>query len=227
VLAGDLRNCAPVAETGARLRVLVARGSADAHLVTMAEQENFDLVVVGQRRRSHPEHLWYGSVARGVLRSSPVSVASIPAIAAPHRPPFRAPSTVLVATDFSEASNGAVAQAAGMVVAGGTVHLAHVVAAGAASPDEARKVREQAWNSLSRLAGAGEEDRAARFERHVLEGAPTFELLALAERVGADLIVLGARSRSVGTRASLGSIARSVSERAKVPVLLVPSLSGP
>lgn len=225
VLAGDLRNGAPAAEKGARIRVLMARGSPDAHLVTMAEQENFDLVVLGQCRRALPENLWYGSVARGVLRAAPVSVASIPLTVALNRPVFRPPGIVLVATDFSETSNGAVGRGAAMVTEGGTVHLAHVVVAGAASPDEARKVREEAWNSLSRLASAGE-DGAARFERHVLEGAPTFELLALAERLSADLIVLGTRSRSVGPSARLGSVARSVSERARVPVLLVPGPSG-
>ncbi len=226
VLASDLRRGAPAAETSAKQRVLVARSSADAQLVTLAEQENFDLVVLGQRRRALPEHSWYGSVARGVLRASPVSVASVPAMGALRKPAFRAPAVVLVATDFSEAGDRAVAQGAGMVGEGGTVHLAHVVAAGAAAPEEARQAREQAWYSLSRLASAGAGGRAAKFERHVLEGAPTFELLALAERVGADLIVLGARSRSVGSAATLGSMARAVSERAKVPVLLVPVPKG-
>ncbi|HEU4581122.1 MAG TPA: universal stress protein [Polyangiaceae bacterium] len=221
LLAGDLRRCAP-ADTSAKLRVLVGRASADAHLVMLAEQENFDLIVVGQRRRSLPDQLWYGSVARGVLRSAPVSVVSVPALAAPHRHTFRAPRVVLVATDFGEAGNGAVAQGVGMVMEGGAVHLAHVVAVGAASPEEARYAREQAWYALSRLVSAQNGDRVAKFERHVLDGSPTFELLALAERVGADLIVLGARSRAAGGAATLGSVARSVSERAKVPVLLVP-----
>jgi nucleotide-binding universal stress UspA family protein len=221
VLASDLRRSAP-ADTGAKHRVLVGRASADAHLVTLAEQENFDVIIVGQRRRSLPEHLWYGSVARAVLRSAPVSVVSVPAAAALPRPAFRAPRVVLVASDFSEAGNGAVAQGVGLVAEGGTVHLAHVVAVGAASAEEARHAREQAWYTLSRLPSAEGADRAARFERHVLDGSPTFELLALAERVGADLIVLGARSRAVGGAAFLGSVARSVSERAKVPVLLVP-----
>jgi nucleotide-binding universal stress UspA family protein len=65
-------------------------------------------------------------------------------------------------------------------------------------------------------------DRSGRLERHVLEGAPADQLLALADRIGADLIVLGARSHSAVTRVLLGSVAQAVSERAKVPVLLVP-----
>jgi nucleotide-binding universal stress UspA family protein len=56
----------------------------------------------------------------------------------------------------------------------------------------------------------------------VLEGTPADQLLALADRVGADLIVLGAGSQSVVRRTLLGSIAQSVSAGARAPVLLVP-----
>lgn len=76
--------------------------------------------------------------------------------------------------------------------------------------------------SISRVTGTEDTNRSGRHERHVLEGAPADQLLALADRIGADLIVLGARSHSVMTRALLGSVAQAVSERAKVPVLLVP-----
>lgn len=221
-LLRDLRRAAPPSEAAATLRVLAARGSADAHLTSLADQGDFDLVVVGQRRHSLLEQLWYGSVARGVLRSAPVSVACVPPAAAAPRPAFQEPRTVLVATDFTEAGDAATAQAFGVVAEQGTVHLAHVVSHGAATEVEARRNREQAWHALTRLTVAEEVTRSRRLERHVLEGAPADQLLALADRIGADLIVLGARGHSALARALLGSVAQAVSERAKVPVLLVP-----
>jgi nucleotide-binding universal stress UspA family protein len=222
-LVRDLQRTAPANEATVKLRVHAARGSADAHLASLADQGDFDLVVVGQRRHSLLEQVWYGSVARGVLRSAPVSVACVPPATTATRPLFRAPRTVLVATDFTEAGDRAVVQAFGVVAEQGTVHLAHVIPSAASTDAEARASREQAWYTLSRLTADENTDRSARLEKHVLEGAPADQLLALADRIGADLIVLGARSHSVATRAVLGSVALSLSERARVPVLLVPT----
>jgi len=221
-LVRDLGRMAPPGETTVKLRVHAARGSADAHLASLADQGDFDLVVVGQRRHSLIEQLWYGSVARGVLRSAPVSVACVPPTTAVSRPLFREPRTVLVATDFTEVGDRAVAQAFGVVAEQGTVHLAHVIPVAAPTDVEARQNREQAWYALSRLTATEDTNRSGRLERHVLEGAPADQLLALTDRIGADLIILGARSHAVVTRALLGSVAQAVSERAKVPVLLVP-----
>lgn len=223
ILLRELSRAAPPAEDGAALRVVAGRGSADAHLVGLADQGNFDLVVVGQRRQSILEQLWYGSVARGVLRASPVSVACIPPEVAAPRPPFRAPRVVLVGADFTEVSDVALVQAMGLVAEGGTVHVAHVIPA-ASSGVDARNAREQAWYALSKLVGEGPE-REASLERHILEGSPAEQLLALSDRVGADLIVLGVGNRSAVSRTLLGSVAQSVAERATVSVLLVP-LSG-
>jgi len=221
-LVRDLRRMAPPGETTVKLRVHAARGSADAHLASLADQGDFDLVVVGQRRHSLIEQLWYGSVARGVLRSAPVSVACVPPSTAVSRPLFREPRTVLVATDFTEEGDRAVAQAFRGVAEQGTVHLAHVIPVAAPTDVEARQNREQAWYALSRVTATEDPNRSGRLERHVLEGAPADQLLALADRIGADLIILGARSHSVVTRALLGAMAQAVSERAKAPVLLVP-----
>lgn len=222
-LMRDLQRTAPPTEATATLRVHAARGSADAHLTSLADQGDFDVVVVGQRRHSLLEQLWYGSVARGVLRSAPVSVACVPPTAAAPRPIFRAPRTVLVATDFTEVGERALAQGFGMLAEQGTLHLAHVISVAASAEAEARQNRERAWYALSRVTANDDVDRSERLERHVLEGAPADQLLALADRIGADLIVLGARSHSVVTRVLLGSVAQAVSERAKVPVLLVPT----
>jgi nucleotide-binding universal stress UspA family protein len=158
-LVRDLGRMAPPGETTVKLRVHAARGSADAHLASLADQGDFDLVVVGQRRHSLLEQLWYGSVARGVLRSAPVSVACVPPTTAAPRPLFREPRTVLVATDFTEVGERAVAQAFGVVAEQGTVHLAHVIPVAPTDVD-ARQNREQAWYALSRVTATEDTDRS-------------------------------------------------------------------
>jgi nucleotide-binding universal stress UspA family protein len=101
------------------------------------------------------------------------------------------------------------------------VHLAHVVEAHPTHEDTFR-AREQAWHALTRIELDEARDAGAAVERHLLEGEPAQELSALAERVGADLVVVGARRRSALSRALLGSAARALVEQARVPVLVVP-----
>jgi len=221
-LLRELARMAPPDEQQAAVRVLAARGSADAHLTALADQGDFDLVVVGQRGRSFIERLWAGSVARGVLHAAPVSVACVPVGPGPDTAAFRPPRIVVAGVDFSESDARVLAQALGLTAEGGVVHLAHVLVPGVTA--EATTAREQAWYRLSKLVdvdGDGSDIRRA-VETHILEGVAAEQLLALAARVGADLIVLGVRSRLALGRALLGSVARETSEGARVPVLLVP-----
>ncbi|MCC7537408.1 MAG: universal stress protein [Deltaproteobacteria bacterium] len=223
-LMREIARTAPPGEVGVAQRVLAARGSADAHLVSHADRGDFDLVVVGQSRLSLLEQLWHGSVARGVLRAAPVSVACVPPPVGPPRPAFRAARVVVVGTDIDDVSEHALAQAMGTVCHGGTVHVAHVLSPTPGSMSDALRAREQAWHALSRaLALDTPDERAVTVERYVLEGDAAEQLLALSDRVGADLIVLGGRGQSVLRRTLLGSVAQSVLAGARVPVLLVPA----
>jgi len=52
-------------------------------------------------------------------------------------------------------------------------------------------------------------------------GSPADEILAVAAEVGADLVVIGSRSESRVTSLFLGSIARAVIQRTRLPVLLL------
>lgn len=221
ILLRELSRSATPGERSATLRVVPGRGLADAHLVALADREGFDMVIVGQRRRSAVEQLWYGSVASGVLRAAPVSVTCVPATSDEAPTAVHAPRVVLAATDFTEVGDRAARHAAACAAEGATVHVAHVLTL----PETTTTLladREQAWHRLLKLPGGDPAERAVSLERHVLEGDPARQLLALSTRVGADLVVLGARSRTAIGRALLGSVAQAVVEGSRVPVLLVP-----
>jgi nucleotide-binding universal stress UspA family protein len=55
-----------------------------------------------------------------------------------------------------------------------------------------------------------------------LHGSPAREIVAHAEKTGADLIVVGTHGRGGITHAVLGSVAERVVQKAKRPVLAVP-----
>ena len=225
LLRQDLIEGSPEGSPEEAHRVDFARASADTHLCSMAEQEGFDLIVVGQRRRSLIEQLWYGSVARGVLRASPVSVGCAPALAEPSQARGASlagpgPQVVVQGVGLSAIDEDALAYAVAMA-RGGIVHLVHVTSAG--RDERGRQQRDLAWAQLTRLALPAAS--SAVVKHHLLEGEPADALLAFAQRLSADLIVLGARRRGALERALIGSVTRAVSESSTRPVLIIPPSS--
>ena len=71
------------------------------------------------------------------------------------------------------------------------------------------------------LAGLKPTDPAVACEHRMLIGTPAAEILALAEREKAELIVMGSHGRGGLARIILGSVAEIVVRRAKCPVLIV------
>jgi nucleotide-binding universal stress UspA family protein len=63
-------------------------------------------------------------------------------------------------------------------------------------------------------------ERVAAVEVH--HGSPVARILAAADRINADLIVLGSHSKGVIKHAFLGSVAEKVLRKSKKPVLVIP-----
>ena len=59
-------------------------------------------------------------------------------------------------------------------------------------------------------------------EVQAVQGVPHQAILEAAQRLGADLIILGSRGQTVLGEMLLGSVAHKVVMKSKVPVLLVP-----
>ena len=57
--------------------------------------------------------------------------------------------------------------------------------------------------------------------RHTLEGGPSREIVAYAERTGADLVLMGTHGRGGINRILIGSVAERVVRTSTVPVLTV------
>ncbi|GHG78488.1 universal stress protein [Comamonas sp. JC664] len=210
---------APLAQASGRpvrLRVEPGVGRIADHLVELAEQEHADVLVVGTHHRKALGRLW--SVSRHALRLARMSVVCVPAqaLAGGADMPLPEYREVMVATDFSETGNRAVAHAFATAAPGGTVHLVHATEAKPSLEEEAR-LREQ----LSALVPKAARDRNVRLE--VVPGGKDVvaTLAQTAERLGVAAIVMGTHGRSGWKRAVLGSVTQSMLVRTDRPVLLV------
>jgi nucleotide-binding universal stress UspA family protein len=136
---------------------------------------------------------------------------------------------VLVPTDGSEGVERAVGHAVDLAAAhGAEVHAIYVVnTAGIAGlPMEASvegiddMLRRDAEAALERVVELTD-GRDVPVTTHVIEGAPSTEIVRYAEREDCDLVVMGTHGRGGIDRLLLGSVAEKVVRSSNVPVLTV------
>lgn len=137
---------------------------------------------------------------------------------------------ILLPMEFSEHCERAAQHAALLAGwSGGTLHLAHVVENPLDpiyEPDAVqhwvvvehadKKARELLTAAAARCLPA-----ATPRELHVLSGDPYPKIMALAEQINADLVVLSTHGTSSLAHRLLGGIAEKVTKHARCPVLLV------
>jgi len=139
---------------------------------------------------------------------------------------------ILVAVDFSEHAQRALDEAIGLAKKfGAELHLLHCYESYPAAaigfpynvtmPENLeREIREAAE---ARLATWREKATAheARAEQHLVTDLPSHGIVALAEKLPADLIVMGTHGLTGLKHALLGSVAERVIRHAPCPVLTV------
>jgi nucleotide-binding universal stress UspA family protein len=141
------------------------------------------------------------------------------------------PTTILLATDGSEEAQLASTTAADL--AEKTDSELHVLTVGPDYPlyelpehpaefeDVLRENRRRAKEVLEQQAKRIEESGVSVKEIHLLEGRADEEIVALAEEIGAGLIVLGSRGHGKLRRTLLGSVSDAVVRHAHCPVTIV------
>ncbi|MCU0252663.1 MAG: universal stress protein [Vicinamibacterales bacterium] len=140
--------------------------------------------------------------------------------------------TVLVPTDFSEASESALRYGKAMAEKfGATLHVVHVMEdllahAWAAEvyvssmPQLRDEIEKESRLRLGALLTDGER-KAFRAETALLAGNPFLEIVRYAKTHGVDLIVMGTHGRGPIAHMLLGSVAEKVVRKSPCPVLTV------
>ncbi len=163
-------------------------------LLKAAETERADLIVVATRSKAQLKRVFVGSTVEELIRQAPQPVLTVgPRVLAAADGPVEF-KRIVYATDFSPEAEKA-AQAALLFAGhgGARISVCHVIdcRANAEGIPAEGAVRE----SLERLLTASPLG-AYGCELEIAFGAPAESILALAEKVKADLIVMGPRKHS-------------------------------
>jgi nucleotide-binding universal stress UspA family protein len=199
-------------------------GSPAAILTRLAEEEDFDAIVVGSPHRGAIGRVLLGSVAMSLLSGAPADVAVAPKgyAESEHAEALR---DIAVGYDGDPEARAALERAEALAKrSNARLKLLTVVTPPVAAPvmvpgvyapetplEPDRVIRE----------GLASVDRALAAEPARFDGDPATELLRACEE-GIDLLVLGSRGYGPLTRVLLGSVSRQVIGDAPCPVLVVP-----
>ncbi len=227
-LADWLRErAAPLHAAGFEVAIDIrAAGDVAQDILVAAAEHGAELIVIGSRGQNLLRGLFLGSVAREVVRQSPLPVrlewieaTGQEGDAACGRACHGGLRRLLLATDFSPQAQAAEAAAVGLAPRAEVVALLHV-----ASPDEVARYAH--WEVMARAAldaiAAQIVAAGGRAEVHLATGTPSEQIARLATEREADLIVVGKHGQTWVESMAIGSTAARLCEIARRPVLMVP-----
>jgi len=160
----------------------------------------------------------------------PVAMAALPWL------DVHAMKTIVVAVDFSNATQGVIEKARTFAESfGAELHLLHVMEpepsytaygftpnefpALHAYQDEARRRASDKLKLLAKEAGSG----SLKVSAHVVEGSPLRCIADYVKSSGADMLILGSHGHGAIAALLLGSVAEGMVRRALVPTMVVPA----
>jgi nucleotide-binding universal stress UspA family protein len=211
--------------SGGKVTIAVAQKTTpDEAICDYVADQAIDLVVMVTRPKHTLRERLFGSITQDVLHDCPCSVWTVTADRARDTPRF---SRVLVPTEVHDRSYPAIGVAAALVDPGGEAQLVHVFEAHSFPKFYGPPGHEKTYYSFEELQVGLQQDLLALWQRegpagvaasaHVVQGRPAKEILAVAERLGSDLIVTSA----IHEHRFLRSIAEVVAfESSPCPVLL-------
>jgi nucleotide-binding universal stress UspA family protein len=216
---------------------LVVEGTPASEIVKTIEQDHIDLVVLGTRGLSGLTRFLLGSVSEQTLLHAPCSVMVVREQRRSGGVRRSGPLRILLAVDASPD-----AETAGRLLAelglpkSVQVTVLHVVekadhvtsrllASGRAdlarlATDVLQARKEAAWQLLDQVRKRFQSTGLSA-DAVIAEGQPAPEIIRVAQRRRADLVVLGSRGMTGVKRFLVGSVSRNVARHAPCSVLVV------
>lgn len=194
---------------------LTTSGARLDQLLGVAVKKHRDLILLGHRRSRSGRR----SLARRLAMIAPASVWLVP-----EGSPAKL-DEILVPIDFSDHSADSLAVAAGIATARGigTIRAVHVFfdLSTVRYDEHVEEIRGQEEAAFARFIEPIDL-QGVEVEPVFIEGTQTArDILGLAERSGADLIVMGTRGRSHAASVLLGSVTSNAMANSKIPLLAI------
>jgi len=205
-----------------RVELCLTSGSAGACLAEEARERGADVIVLGVGARGRLQEAIVGSTVLDVVHRSHLPVLLFPHTALRGRRgrPLVSPDAtwILHPTDFSQASQRALAVARGLALEKGLpITVLHILDPRDPTPEEEARER------LAKLAAGLSEDGVEGVETVLERGTAWERVLAVSAESDDTLVVMGTRGRGRLPGAVLGSQSREVARRIALPLLLVPN----
>jgi len=194
-------------ERGVKADVRVLHGQRIEAIDALVRQNGSDAIVIGTHGRTGVARGFLGSVTEGLLRRSDVPVISV------HEHDDMQTGPIVVAIDDSRSSVAAVEAAIGIAKARDTSLVLIHVFGGHLDDDRTTRLLRTATDQARR--------RGVRSTSTLRAGAPSEEIVAVADEVAGSMIAIGTHGRGPVARLVLGSVAAAVVEHAHVPVVTI------
>lgn len=212
-----------IEKEGIPVKLLLPLGHPSEEIALAAERENVDLILIGSIGESIIREIFLGNTVKEVIRlsSRPVLVEKYISLGGKTRriPVFLQKwATVLLPTDFSEASEDVFQKFLDNTGKLHRVILVHVVDKGHSEAEIERNMEKaeqylQSWVKKFRISGVNAESR-------VTTGIASQQINNIAEFEGATLIAMPTRGLGYFANLLIGSTADAVVRRSSRPVLL-------
>jgi nucleotide-binding universal stress UspA family protein len=214
----------PLFEEGMEVGVYIVVGSLVQQVISAAEKEKADLIVLGRERKSKFEQLFKGSDISEILRRANTPVLVYKYVSKDGKVTDRPFERPLLATNWSPASERAVQCLEQLHDVVQEVHLVHVVDEKELKGTSAmaiQKTRKQSRQKLDdvcdALAKAGIQAKS-----HVYIGETVDQIEKAARECQATMIITGTSARQHWKERLLGSVPTVLAEKSLFPTLIIP-----
>jgi nucleotide-binding universal stress UspA family protein len=220
-----------IAEHGIASHIRIEVGAPNAEILSLAEKENVDLIVIGRKKRTLLEKVYVGSHIMDILRRS-----TVPVLMSKYMVQFEWENELLtrtnehifkrpmLATDWSKPSENARQCMSAFKGLAETILVVHVIDAKLSKGMTPKSLGHIEQESKSRLRNYCQkiEQFGISTENHLSAGKTVQELIRLSRDNKASMIVMGKTGKDWFHEYWLGGVSHQIAELSELPVLLVP-----
>jgi nucleotide-binding universal stress UspA family protein len=220
-----------IENAGLKANIRIETGEPYLEILRVAGEENASLIVSGKERKGIPGEIYIGSITDKIIRygTIPVYIPKYPGLVGKdtdthERYRQRLFSRILYPTDWSACAREALRYLKGLKKAGvEEVVVAHIMDEKAMKLHTAERFKEFKRIDLEKLAQVKDELEREGFKvtTHLSLGNPRADLIKVASKEDASLIVIGSHGKGRVEGILWGSVSRNIVEYSDRPVLLI------